>query len=59
MIVMNVKQVYYEWYYTVNHEEIDNVSILRKMIEIREGCAICDIFNIGDVDFIINDLCAN
>ncbi len=29
------------------------------MIEIREGKAICGIFNIGDVDFIINDLCVN
>ncbi len=29
------------------------------MIEEREGRAICDIFNIGDVDLIINDVCVN
>ncbi len=29
------------------------------MIEVREGRAICDIFNIGDVDFIINDFIIN
>ncbi len=33
--------------------------ILREMIEVREGRVICDTFKIGDVDFIINDLCIN
>ncbi len=37
---MNVKQVYSEWYDTVSDEEIDNVCVLREMIEVR---AICDI----------------
>ncbi len=54
---MNVKQVYSEWYNTVNDKEIVNVCIAREMIEVREGWTICDIFNIGDVDSIINDLC--
>ncbi len=56
MISMNVKQVYGEWYDTVSDNEIDSVCILREMIEIREGRAKCDIFNIDDVEFI-NDLC--
>ncbi len=56
MISMNVKQVYGEWYDTVSDNEIDRVCILREMIEIREGRAKCDIFNIDDVEFI-NDLC--
>ncbi len=29
------------------------------MIEVREGMAKSDIFNIDDVEFIINDLCVN
>ncbi len=29
------------------------------MIEVKEGWAKCDIFNIGEVDFITNDLCVN
>ncbi len=29
------------------------------MIEVREGMAKCDIFNIDDVEFITNDLCVN
>ncbi len=29
------------------------------MIEEMEGGAICDTFNISDVDFIINDSCVN
>ncbi len=59
MISMNVKQVYDEWYDTVSYNEIDSVCILREMIEVRYGMAKCDIFNIDDVEFIINDLCVN
>ncbi len=29
------------------------------MIEVREGMAKCDILNIDDVEFIINDFCVN
>ncbi len=59
MIGMNVEQMYREWYDIVNDSEINNVCILREMIEVKEGRAICDIFNIGHVDFIMNALCAN
>ncbi len=59
MISMNVKQVYSEWYDTVSDNEIDSVCILSEMIEVREAMAKCDIFNIDDVEFIINDLCVN
>ncbi len=57
MISMNLKQVYSEWYDTVSDNEIDSACILREMIDVREGMAKCDIFNIDDVKFIINDLC--
>ncbi len=56
---MNVQQLYSKWYDTVGDEVIDNVCILREMIEVRGGLATCDIFNIDDVNFIINDLCVN
>ncbi len=59
MISMNVKEVYGEWYDTVSDNEIDSVCILREMIEVREGRVKCDIFNIDDVELIINDLCVN
>ncbi len=59
MIGMNVKLVYREWYNRLCDTEIDNVCILRKMIEVREGWVICYKFNIGDVDFINNDSCVN
>ena len=59
MIGMNVKQVYSKWYDTVSDNEIDSVCILREMIEVREGRDKCDIFNIDDVEFIINDFCVN
>ncbi len=59
MIGMNVKQVYSEWYDTVSDNEIDSICILRVMIEVMEERAKCNIFNIDDVEFIINDLCVN
>ncbi len=59
MIGMNVKQVDSEWYDTVSDNEIDSICILRDMIEVREGRAKCDIFNIDDVEFIINNLFVN
>ncbi len=48
-----------EWYDTVSDEEIANLCILREMIEVREGRAIGDIFNIGEVDLFNNDLWIN
>ncbi len=59
VISMNVKQVYSEWYDTVSDNEIDSVCILREIIEVWERKAKSDIFNIDDVEFIINDLCVN
>ncbi len=59
MICMNVKQVYSEWCDIVSDNVIDCVCIVREMIEVREGIAKCDIFNIDDVQFIINNLCVN
>ncbi len=59
MISKNVKQVSGEWHDTVSDIEIDSVCILREMIEVRKGMTKCDIFNIDDVEFIINDLCVN
>ncbi len=35
MIDMNMKQVYSEWFDTVSDKEIDNVCILKEMIEVR------------------------
>ncbi len=59
MTCIIVKQVYSEWYHIVNDEKINNVCVLRKRIEVSEGRAICDICNIGDVHFIINNLCVH
>ncbi len=36
-----------------------NVCIFREVFEVREGWAMCDIVNVGDVDVIINDFCIN
>ncbi len=35
------------------------IYVLREIMEVREGRAKCDIFNIDVVEFIFNDLCVN
>ncbi len=60
MIDMNVKNVYKEeWYDSVSVNEIDSASVVKQMIDVRDGSVKCEIFNIDDAEFIINDLCIN
>ncbi len=33
------------------------ISILKEMIDIREGMESCDVLNINDMLHIINDIC--
>ena len=56
---MNVKDVYSEWYETICDEEIDSVSVLKEMIDVRDGRGKCDIFHMVEVQYIINDICVN
>ncbi len=60
MVYMNVKNVYKEeWYDAVSVNEIDSASVVKEMIDVRDGSVKCEIFIIDDVEFIINDLCIN
>ncbi len=60
MVDMNVENVYNEeWYDSVSVNEIDGASVVKEMIHARDGWAKCEIFNIDDVEFIINGLCIN
>ncbi len=60
MVDINVKNVYKEkWYDPVSVNEIDSASVVKEMIDVRDGSVKCEIFNIDDVEFIINDLCIN
>ncbi len=56
---MNVKEIYNEWYKTLSNEEMDCISVLKEMIDIREGKGSCNIFNVDDMLHIINDICTN
>ncbi len=60
MVDMNVKYVFKEdWYDSVSVNEIDSESVVKEMIDVRDGSVKCEISNIDDVEFIINDLCIN
>ncbi len=52
-------QFFSEFWYRISYLASAWYSTLREMIEVREGMAKCYIFNIDDVEFIINDLCVN
>ncbi len=38
--------------------EVDSASVVKEVIDVRDGSVKCEIFNI-DVELIINDLCIN
>ncbi len=60
MVNMKVKNVYKEeWYEILSVNEIDSAPMVKKIIDVRDGWVKCEIFNIDDVEFIINDLCIN
>ncbi len=57
---MNVDIVYKEKLYDlISVNEIDSASVVKEMIDVRDGSVKCEIFNIDDERFIINDLCSN
>ncbi len=60
MLRMNVKNIYKEvWYDSISVNGIDSASVVKEMIDVRDRSVKCEIFNIDDVEFIINDLCIN
>ncbi len=60
MVDMNAKNVYKEeWYDSVSMNEIDSASVVKVMIDVRDGWVKWEIDNIDDVQFIINDICIN
>ncbi len=60
MVDMNVKNVYKEeWYDSMSLNKINSASEVKEMIDVRNGSVKCEISNIDDVEFIINDLCIN
>ncbi len=60
MVEMNVKNIYKEeWYDSESVNEIDSVSVVKEMIDVRDGSVKYEIFNIDYVECIINDLSIN
>ncbi len=59
VITESVKEIYNEWYGSADVTEMDTVSMLNDMIDVRERWGCCSILNTEDVNFIINDICTN
>ncbi len=59
VVIENVNVIYNEWYESVNVEEMEYVSVLNDMIDLRDGLGSCVILKTDDVNFIINDICTN
>ncbi len=58
MVDMNVMNIYKEERHdSVSVNEIGCTYVLKEMIAVRDGSVECEIFNIDDVEFIINYLC--
>ncbi len=59
VVTQSVKEIYNEWYGSVDATEMDTVSVLNDMIGVRDEWGSCSILNTEDVNFIINDICTN
>ena len=59
MKLLSVNEIYENWFENICTEDKDKCSVLKEMLCIREGWVSCDVFNIDDVNFIIDDLCIN
>ncbi len=44
---------------SVSVNVIDSASVIKEMIDVRDGSVKCEIFYINDLESIINDLCIN
>ncbi len=47
------------WNDTFNYQMIQNVNVLKDMIDVRDCVKECAILNMDDVMYIINDICLN
>ncbi len=47
--------IHTEWYESVNVTEMETMSVLNDMIDVRDRLGSCPILNTEDVHFIIND----
>ncbi len=59
VVTQSVKEIYNEWYGSVDATEMDTVSVLNDMIGVRDEWGSCSILNTEDINFIINDICTN
>ncbi len=57
VVTESVREIYNEWYGSVDVTEMDTASVLNDMIDVRDGWGSCSILNTEDVNFIINDIC--
>ncbi len=47
------------WNDSVNYQMIKSVNVLNDMIDVKYCVKECDILNMDDVMYIINDICLN
>ncbi len=60
VVTESVKEIYNEWHGSVDVTEMDTVSVLNDMIDVRDGWGSCSILNTEeDVNYIISDICTN
>ncbi len=59
VVTESVKEIYSKWYGSVDVKEMDTVSVLNDMRDIKDGWGSCSTLNTEDVNFIINDICTN
>ncbi len=51
--------IYKKWFETISEELQSNITVLKDMIEVRDGRKACESLYMDDGQFIIDDICIN
>ncbi len=51
--------IYKKWCDTISDELQSNLTVLKNMIEVRDGGTVCESLGMDAVQFIIDDICIN
>jgi hypothetical protein len=55
--VLNNPSCVYNEFYCMCEDNIDDIAVLRDMIDVRDGFKTCELFTTDEVIDIINDIC--
>ncbi len=57
--VLNNPTCVYDHFYSMCDDNMDIITVLRDMIDVRDGFKTCAYYTNNDIEDVINDICLN